>query len=403
MAVDCPLGRDEKREHQRLAADVIPATPKIDGLGSTTAPSLGGAFLCAIFRINGRFDILRSMIKSLISPASLALIAVACAIYCHAQAAQRATDVLGSNNQPLVIKVLPSPESSEERKHDDLHAIERAQDRADRAAYRKEQETSDKVSECIGIATVAILVVQAIAFFLQSRQLRRSVVEMRAATRIAESASVSAKAAADAAIEANNLNLKALNAEHRPWLTLQVQINSDFSHDQHGWHFPLEYNLKNIGKTPARRARFSAQVIAYMDGYTRSDGTSTPRTDVSAELRNFAQRAREQAEDPQLLGSLIFPAEKTRQLSYYMTQGDPTFEESLTVPAYTGLLVVLACVTYFSTIDGSLHETVQAFSLGLWNSASKTSSRIELISGEFKMNGRGRVLAQNPWGDDYAT
>jgi hypothetical protein len=111
------------------------------------------------------------------------------------------------------------------------------------------------------VATFVLVLVgiaQAALFVWQLTLLRRSVRDSAAAARAATEA-------ADAARAANRINREAFASEQRPWVTLKTVLNpiavplSYGSRD--GWRIELRYSLTNIGKTPARRVGFMAEVV----------------------------------------------------------------------------------------------------------------------------------------------
>lgn len=142
------------------------------------------------------------------------------------------TDERGTEQQPLVIKTLPAPPTTEELKAEQEHAAERLEDRSERAAERAEDSADEErkfnldvatlaVTLIVGAATVAILWIQARAFWKQTEQLKCSVEEMKTATKVAESAANSARDSAKAATLANEQSLAAYLGEQRPWIAIQ--------------------------------------------------------------------------------------------------------------------------------------------------------------------------------------
>ena len=291
-------------------------------------------------------------------------------------------DNRGTEQQPFVVKAVPIPNDNLAR--DKLHAIERAQDLQDRESDIQQREKTEHWNRIIGIATIFILVIQAIAFWIQAREMRRSVNEMKAATQTGRDT---------------------LAAEQRPWVKLKVDLGKLPFHDGLDWHFHFVPNMTNMGRTPAVRAQFHAHVIPFMDDYQSPDKSAiVKRTNVAEELRKWTENISSRVEDitSGFFGSLLFPDDHV-QGDYGVQRGDAGFYDSLNSPAYVGQFTVLSCISYQSTIDNSWHPTAVAYNLRIEAGYHDLSTRFELVDGKFKINDRRVFLHAHPWANNYAT
>jgi hypothetical protein len=274
-----------------------------------------------------------------------------------------AVDKRGTSEQPLVIQTLPSAPSAEDAKRDTAHDRERSEDLADRASTKQEHLFEQIIAAVVGLATVAILTIQSIAFFRQSRQLELSVEQMQASNRFAR---------------------EALNADQRPWVKLKVTID-----DSMVGQLVFRWSLTNIGKTPAERAHVRIEIVPFAEEFHRPQihpPVVSARTDVSAELRRFADECAQLDSDIDDKGALLFP----NDAPHSATWGDGGLEhkEGVTSPAFSGYFVVLAVAMYRSTIDQSPHLTAQAYSLALEPTPQNQSVNFELVDGRFDLSGR---------------
>jgi hypothetical protein len=55
--------------------------------------------------------------------------------------------------------------------------------------------------------------------------------------------------------------LKVMEADQRPWISLEMQMDGPLIHDAIGWQLLIKYNLKNVGKSPADDVDFLAIII----------------------------------------------------------------------------------------------------------------------------------------------
>jgi hypothetical protein len=171
----------------------------------------------------------------------------------------RPPETLGTAQQPLIIKTIPN---AEELRRDSEYRANRAADFAAANRAEEKQARNDIVSDVIGVATVIILIVQAIAFFRQTRAMNESVVEMEKATVVAREAAELAKTSADAAVAANKLNRDALLADQRPWVAITAEPRVDFHRSGPHWQLAITLPIQNTGRTPAHNVRLMGQLLS---------------------------------------------------------------------------------------------------------------------------------------------
>jgi hypothetical protein len=245
-------------------------------------------------------------------------------------------------------------------------------------------------------ATVALVIVgitQAALFVWQLTLLRRSVRDSAAAARAATEA-------ADAARAANRISREAISNDQRPWVTLKTILNPiavPLSYGlRDGWRIELRYALTNIGKTPARRVGFMTEVIPSMMGHQEPGGPVRDQTHIANELHDFARRMLNAKAGGGGFNLLLFPGD-TREASFVINRSDAPFAGALESPHYSGQLIVLTCAIYQSTLDGSWHETAEAYSLAV------QGQRIALTNGAFDVTDRILSFVSHPMADPYAS
>jgi len=249
------------------------------------------------------------------------------------------------------------------------------------------------------VATTALVVVGAVQaglFLWQLILLRRNVRDSAAAARaVAE--------AADAARAANRISREAIASDQRPWVRLKVTLGAALSYtSRDGWRIGLQYEIQNIGKIPARRVGFVADVVPFMLGYQEPEGPFHAQTNVANELHDFARQTLNARAGGGGFSLLLFPGDEPKAGTFVIHKSHQTFANALESARYTGQFIVLTCVIYQSTLDGSWHETAEAYALNLV-AVGGGSSRIELTDGRFDLAGRGHGFVSHPLADPYAT
>lgn len=278
-------------------------------------------------------------------------------------------DLRGTEQQPLIIKTIPN---AEELRRDAERRSGRAADLAARYRASTQDDRNDEITEVIGIATVLILVIQALAFLYQAREMRESVREMKAATAVAERAAQMAKTSADAAVDANRLNRESLIADHRPWVFVYPDPLLFFNRSAGGeWTVTLQTKIDNTGKTPAHNVRLAGRLA-----------TLTNLDDLEREHLVHWRAA--SAISPGPTAQVCFPNYNLPLEG--MVQIPREFQDA----PLPDVFVLSACVSYAFPQGKSRHFTTLLYKVHVINSDAKAwwkdSSRQSIHHGWFKLH-----------------
>lgn len=257
---------------------------------------------------------------------------------------------LRGTQQPLVFRSIPN---AEELRRDAQYQADRAADLAASRQAERAQERNDIVTDVIGGATVLILIVQAIAFFRQTREMGESVEEMKAATAVAKQAAEMAMASADAAVDANRLNREALIADHRPWVFVYPDPTLFINRAPNGrWAATLSAKVDNTGKTPAHNVRLAGRltVLASLDDIERE---------------HFVHWRAASAISPGPTAQVCFP-------NYNLQlEGTVQISQEFQDAPLPDIFVLSACVSYAFPLGQSRHITTLLYKVHVTNSDAK--------------------------------
>jgi hypothetical protein len=160
-----------------------------------------------------------------------------------------ADDHRGTPDQPLTINVVPTAEQKAEAEKKDAEA-------RIIAAYAWDQVL-------VGIVTFFIFVLQLVAFSLQARYMRRTVIEMRRTTH----ATIRAARATQKSADNTKKSVDFFIATERPWVfisDIKPAIKDCTGNRYDGTKVPREIMLKgtikNYGRTPALMKQVAAQL-----------------------------------------------------------------------------------------------------------------------------------------------
>lgn len=183
--------------------------------------------------------------------------------------------------------------------------------------------------------------------------------------------------AANAAIESNNISRAAMIAEQRPWVSVDAEIAGPLAYDAAGWdagirwHIPLQYRLHHLGKTPATKVSFFAEIIPWTlphwpanmikDGVPQ--GLPIPGTDIAKEIESVCGFPETMATHNMGWGHVLFPGEREERM--FGLNGNPgRFDEAKKTPeGYAGQFLIVVCATYGSTYSDEPYRTAKAFNL----------------------------------------
>lgn len=184
--------------------------------------------------------------------------------------------------------------------------------------------------------------------------------------------------AANAAIAANELSRKALIVDQRPWVSLDVQPSGSLAYDDKRWdaglrwHIPLEYKLKNIGKTPAINVSFFGKMIPFVLAHwpTSSIKNGVPQglpisgTDLTKEFEEVCGFHEGLSDAKMGWGRIMFPNEEGGGSQFGMNANPAIFDAVKESPeGYAGQFLVVVCVTYGSSLSEDKYRTAKAFQL----------------------------------------
>ncbi len=262
----------------------------------------------------------------------------------EAQAERQAPVVIdqrGTQQQPIVVTADPGSVTTEELQRDREHEQERREDSEIQSAEQRERAQVDTWTIRIGVLTALILLGQGAAFVYQARELHRSVIEMKAATKVAQRSARMARTSARAAVRANALNRKALAADHRPWISVGTDPVLRLSRGQGCWSFNWECLALNSGKSPAQNVTVAAVLL-------RQPGAN-PEAEHQR-LRDEVTSVRSPVE------SVIFPDEP-RSLEASVVLPDEWLQSSAPTSSIEYHVVIVGCVSYRFAQEDSVHVT----------------------------------------------
>jgi hypothetical protein len=135
-----------------------------------------------------------------------------------------------------------------------------------------------------------------------------------------------------------------------------------------------------------------------MMGHQEAGGAFRDQTNIANELHDFARRMLNAKAGGGGFNLLVFPGD-TREAFMIINKPDAPFAQALESPHYSGQLIVLTCAIYQSTLDGSWHETAEAYALYVHGG----DNRIAPTNGTFDMTGRFLGFTTHPMADPYAS
>jgi hypothetical protein len=188
---------------------------------------------------------------------------------------------------------------------------------------------------------------------------------------VAQKTGVAAYAAKSAAETAK----AALIADQRPWISLDVQPVGSLAYDALGWdagtrwHIPLKYTLKQIGKTPATNVSVFGEIIPYTTLHFSQFKDGKPifppvaGVDLTKEFETVCSFPEKMDDAKMGFGTVLFPNDPYSSIGYM--NGDPTKFQAAKGEntGYVHQFLVIACVTYRSTLDNSHYRTAKSYIL----------------------------------------
>ena len=253
-----------------------------------------------------------------------------------------------------------------------------APDSPEDAAHKQyEQHEKPMLDRWLTYSTVALAISTFLLFLFTYRLSRdarkvatRQAGEMQRALALSEST-------ANAAIESNNISRAAMIADQRPWVSVGVEIGGPLAYDANDWdagirwHIPLRYKLQHLGKTPATKVSFFAEIIPFTlphwptnmikDGMPQ--GLPIPGTDIAKEIESVCGFPETMATHNMGWGHVLFPGEREERI--FGLNGNPSrFDDAKKTPeGYHGQFLIVVCVTYGSPYSDEPYRTAKAFNL----------------------------------------
>lgn len=156
--------------------------------------------------------------------------------------------------------------------------------------------------------------------------------------------------------DAAQVQVKIMQDEQRPWISLELQPEGPLTRDSNGWNFIVKYALNNVGKSPAFDVDFYAVMIPLGD----VQRNPPPREGFSFALPTEAIHAAAEAicrvqERWPAHGEVMFPG--IQQILRYKPHSEPVG------PGFIPGFVIIGCATYKFAGDSKVHETVRIFEL----------------------------------------
>ncbi|MFZ0495150.1 MAG: hypothetical protein WBD78_05180 [Methylocella sp.] len=159
------------------------------------------------------------------------------------------TDKRGTLELPFVVKSI-EPEKTQQEAEDD-------------ARERDDKRWNDRATLVVSLVTLLILIVQAIAFFVQAARLQQTIEamkkigaeqskDMQGWIGVADKSAEAAKKSAEAAVKSSEIAIKSQEAH----LALEgIEQTWGWTRQDHKEAFGIQAVLRNTGNTPARNAK----------------------------------------------------------------------------------------------------------------------------------------------------
>jgi hypothetical protein len=238
----------------------------------------------------------------------------------------------------------------------------------------------------IGIATLVILVAQALVFLWQGLQLRLTIAETKKATQATQ---MSAKAASRSV----DIASQALVASNRPWVKADVRMCGPINYNVNGANFHMEFSVENVGRSPATNVNIRLKVVSSFS----EDKPWNP----TKEFENYIGEIKQAP--PMPFGFTVFPSEQRLQrVSTSMTNeqiADATKRINAIYPK------VIGAIAYKTGFDDDVHLTGFSFNVQTINTPfleAQKRSNMAIWPDHGDVPGHEIVLVHNIAGSSYA-
>lgn len=155
---------------------------------------------------------------------------------------------------------------------------------------------------------------------------------------------------------AAQVQVKIMQDEQRPWISLDMQPEGPLTRDSNGWNFIVKYALNNVGKSPAFDVDFHTAMIpsgsVQQDSLPREVRSHTPSGAVDDAVKKTCSMMKQNFPG---YGEVMFPG--IQQILRYKPRSEPVG------PGFIPGFVIIGCATYKFADDSKVHETVRIFEL----------------------------------------
>lgn len=248
------------------------------------------------------------------------------------------------------------------------------------------QRKTYRWTTAIGIATVLILVAQALVFLWQGLQLRLTIAETKKATQATEASAKAASRSADIASQA-------LVASNRPWVKADVRMCGPIDYNVNGANFHMEFTVENVGRSPATNINIRLKVVSFFPG----DKPWNPTKDFEDYIGELKRAP------PMRFGFTVFPSQRRLQrVSTTMANEQVAIDSKRTGAIYPR---IIGAIVYRTGFDDDAHLTgfifnIQTTDTPLLKAGSRSNMAIYPDQGEVPLN--ELVLVHDIAGSSYA-
>lgn len=166
-----------------------------------------------------------------------------------------------------------------------------------------------------------------------------------------------ADAAKDSA-EAALRQVKLMEADQRPWISLEMKFRESLTSDSDGSHVLVNYTLNNVGKSPAFNLDFMAAMIPMGDIQPTPPGPpgysfSLPPSIVDEAVEKLCEQ--QQFFGTRKWGQIMFPNNPR--------EGKWRVHGSNSAPGFIPGFIVIGCASYKIANDPTVHHTIRIYEL----------------------------------------
>ncbi|WP_434715532.1 hypothetical protein [Paraburkholderia sp. A3RO-2L] len=176
-------------------------------------------------------------------------------------------------------------------------------------------------------------------------------------------------------LQASRDQLAAMKLDQRAWVAVDLSPVGPLDYGEQGWSYTFGYKLSNVGKSPASNVSFLAKMIPLAPPFEHDPGPNgfafhEPVAKVHSTIEDVCRTSESLARQDG--GEVTFPgAEKAgRWRVADRSPGD----------AYLAGFVIVACVTYKSAGDPSLHRSIRVFELEAHNYGKTIHRDLGIVS-----------------------